>query len=98
MSAAWSEKRRHPRRVFTTTVQYTVDSVPVEDVAKAVTVNISQSGVCLYTFCDHQAGDTLKIHNGVPYDLQSTAIVRWTRRVNEQLFKIGCEFESKIQL
>lgn len=98
MSAAWSEKRRYPRRVFTTTVHYTVDSSTIKDISKAVTVNISQSGICLYTFNDHKEGETLKIHNGVPYDLQSTVTIRWIKRVNEQLYKVGCEFDSIIKI
>lgn len=85
-------KRRHPRRIFTTTVQYSVAEPSSHTVVKGVTVNISSSGICLYTFSQHREGQKIKIINGVPINVEEEAVVKWVKKVNNNLYKMGCEF------
>ncbi|MGE5893824.1 MAG: PilZ domain-containing protein [bacterium] len=87
------DKRRHKRRVFTTTVQYAVTQPAVSDtLSKGVTVNISSTGLCLYTFSSHKEGQQVKIYNGVPLHIEEEAVIRWVKKLNRHLYKIGCEF------
>jgi hypothetical protein len=92
MAAEYKSTRKHPRKIFTTTIEYTHSQEASGQPVKGVTVNISSSGLCLYAFSSHAAGDKLRILKGTPMNLEETAIVRWVKKINPHLYKIGCEF------
>lgn len=86
--------RAHPRRVFSTTVTYTNGMTETGGGAKAVCINISRSGVCLYTYHRHEEGARINFLSGSPFNLEGPATVRWVRKINENLYRVGCEFHE----
>jgi len=88
------KEREYPRRVFSTTVTYTNGLTETFDGAKAVCLNISRSGVCLYTYHKHERGAMINILNGAPFNVQGLATVRWVRKINDNLYRVGCEFHE----
>jgi len=86
--------RNYPRRVFSTTVTYTNGNAETHEGAKAVSVNISRSGVCLYTCHFHEEGAVIHFKAGVPFHIEGLATVRWVRKLYDGLYRVGCEFEE----
>lgn len=90
------ERRSVPRDTFTTTLEYAVMKSALIDnqdtSEKGITVNISNSGMCLYTFIPLTKGQRLKIIQGLlPYRNDST-VVQWTKQVTKEIYKAGLMF------
>ena len=89
-------RRAHPRREYKTTVEYffnpeTGTPQGVKRI-KAVTKNISDAGVCIYTMIPHEEGQRLRFVQCNALGEHCDAEVRWSKKVNETLYKAGLMF------
>jgi hypothetical protein len=83
--------KRASRCDFPSTIEYLVDSPSVEAVCRAVTVNISTSGIAAYVFSRHPEGQKIIIKTPLPIDCR-VATVRWIKKEDESFYLAGLKF------
>lgn len=88
MSPNAAEKRRHPRYDFPSTIEYGVNPDVEGQIYKGVTINISDSGLCLYVSTPLSEGEELTIKSALPVTYH-TATVCWVQKVDEDFYKTG---------
>jgi hypothetical protein len=84
-----SEKRRHERRLFFDNIEY-CSGQSSDDVCLGSGNNISDSGVCMWTFRGLSRGEDIDIVNGLPPPYRK-ATVRWVKRYSGDFYKVGLE-------
>ncbi len=84
-------KKRECRYDFPSTIEYILDSPSLNTVCKAVTVNISRSGIAAYVFSRYAEGQKIIIKTPLPVDSR-TATVRWIRKEDESFYLAGLKF------
>ena len=72
-------------------IEYTLDPASAGETYKAVTLNISQSGIGLYVFNHLAEGQQIKFTN-VIRGFHKMGTVRWNKKVNESIYRIGVMF------
>lgn len=81
--------------MFVRSIEYVLPSregTPDEELARAVTVNMSLGGLCLYIFKPLPAGQELKIAGGVPGKRNLKATVQWIEQITVDTYKAGLHF------
>ncbi len=91
MHAPENGPKRESRYDFPSMIEYVVDSPSADTVCKAVTVNISTSGIAAYVFSPHAEGQRIFIKTDLPVDFR-TATVRWIRKEDESFYLAGLKF------
>ncbi len=92
MSLEYSEKRTDIRYEFPSTVEYGLIPEKTGEVFKGLTVNISNSGLCLYVYDPLSEGQEIAIEKCVlPFPCQR-AVVRWIKKVDEDIYMSGVRF------
>jgi len=84
-------RRRHRRQLFFTNIEYCLSFLLPGEVYLGSNINISDSGMCMYTYRRLYEGDDIKINNALPIPHQR-ATVRWTKRYADDFYKVGLEF------
>ncbi len=86
----YEQKRRHQRFEFSELVDYYLNP-ELKDPVCAVSVNISESGLCLYTPKSVSVGQNVILKTSLksPY---VKANVRWVKKYLEDLYKVGLLF------
>lgn len=91
-----TERRRQPRAIFTTTIEYAalsaLDTTPANTPLKGITVNISNTGLCILAFVPLRRGQKLKIINGLFPGMKKTAEVVWADKLSKDIYKAGLLF------
>ncbi len=91
------DARRHPRKKYTTTVEYVIAREPMSDGpvkrVKAMTKDISESGICIYTEMMHQQGQKLIFTRCEGSRELPDAEVVWLQKVDDMLYKVGLQFK-----
>lgn len=94
-----AEKRRHHRIDFELDCTFIVkqESRPYHDQTeyKALTRNISKSGLCIYSPVPLQVDKEVLFEGCSAVPGSAEAIVRWVKQENYYLYVAGLEFESK---
>ncbi len=89
------EKRRHKRDLVTVPVSYgpaaSVTETPGQ-IAKGITLNISDSGVCFYTQKRLEQGATLYLSSKSFWEKPRMGSVMWCRKITEELYRVGLTF------
>lgn len=85
-----AEKRREKRALVTVPVQcdYAFGSL-ADDSAKGITINLSKSGICFYTYRQIDEGASLTVNSKDIWDAPQKATVKWCHKVLGGLYKIG---------
>ncbi len=83
--------KRASRYDFPSTIEYIVDSPAANTVCRAVTVNISMSGIAAYVFSRYSEGQKIFIKTPLPVDSR-TATVRWIKKEDESFYLAGLKF------
>ena len=83
--------KRASRYDFPSTIEYTVDSPSADAVCRAVTVNISTSGIAAYVFSRHPEGQRIIIKTPLPVECR-LATVRWIKKEDESFYLAGLKF------
>lgn len=86
------EGRRHLRYGFVYSVDYVLNEENKETVSSGVTIDISNSGLCLYTKNCLKKGQEILIKSVLPV-YSENAVVRWVQSVDESSYKVGVEFK-----
>jgi len=90
------EKRRSLRYDFPQRIEYILSPETSENIYQGVTINISNTGVCLYIFNLIYEGQKIAIKSTLPVPHQ-TALVRWIKKVDADLYKAGVLFVDTIK-
>jgi hypothetical protein len=84
--------RRHLRYDFVHPIEYVRSHTATDDISQGIIINISNSGMCLYTNCILCKGQEIKITSILPSNSQ-TAVVRWAEKIDASRYRIGLEFQ-----
>ena len=85
------ERRNGLRYDFPQRIEYILSPEISEKVYQGVTINISNTGACLYLVNLLAEGQRIIIKKNLPVFYQ-TALVRWTKKVDDDLYKAGVMF------
>ena len=91
MSSDVRERRKAVRYDFPSTIEFDTGTESGENNHKAVTINISKSGLCLYLFESLGRHDEIQISSILPMTSKK-ASVRWIKKIDEGFFKAGVSF------
>lgn len=91
-------QRRHLRREYRATIEYSMPLRGKEDAGpcrfKGVTHNISASGFCMFTIENLAQGQVIQIPRSFRTGNNSSAEVRWIRKVSEIMYSAGLMFRE----
>jgi len=86
------DKRKHRRQDFSyAVVEYVLNSNTTHETFIGFTLNVSISGLCLYTSKLLEEGQEITIKSTIP-STSKTAIVRWIEKYDDVFYKIGLVF------
>lgn len=91
MPVEFYSARVEPRDDYYHQIEYMLDPTSTGETYKAVTINISESGIGLYVFKPLAEGQQITMKN-VIRGSRKTGIVRWNKKVNESIYRIGVTF------
>ncbi len=84
--------RRHERYDFHHEIKYVLNPDTTGEIFRGVTVNISDSGLCLYVFNNHlREGQELTIKT-ILRGFYRTGVVRWYKKIDGEIYKVGLMF------
>ncbi len=90
------DTRQDQREKYRTTVEYVMASETEATTSvkrvKAMSVDISSGGMCIYTKISHEEGQKLKFTESSICNGHIHAEVRWSERVGETIYKAGLKF------
>jgi pyridoxine/pyridoxamine 5'-phosphate oxidase len=90
MSPLNGDKRRHQRQKSIAPFAYRVP-LSSPGIRIAITANISDSGMCIYTESTHNKGEIIEIRSSFPVSYLWAA-VRWVKKDAANLYKMGLMF------
>jgi hypothetical protein len=82
-------RRAHVRYDFSEKIEYVLQDF-TNEIFKAVTINISDSGLGLYVFKPLNSGQVVRI-KGIPGSL-NTGTVRWCKELGDNVYRVGVMF------
>lgn len=85
------EQRKDDRKDYPHEIEYVIDPHTTYEIFKAVAVDISKSGLCIYTSTPLNEGQEITIRSILPVDSQ-IAVVRWIEKLNDFYYKVGLQF------
>ena len=85
------EPRKEERQDYPYEIEYVTDPLTTYEIFTAVAVNISNSGLCLYTSTPLNEGQEITIKSTIPAPSQ-IAVVRWIEKLNDFYYKVGLQF------
>ncbi len=86
------DRRNHTRYAFPSKIEYVLDPDDSDKIYKGVTINCSNTGLCLYVFNPVSEGQKITINSVLPVSSQ-TGTIRWSKKLEDRLFKVGLLFE-----
>jgi hypothetical protein len=84
----YNPKRRHQRNPYKETLEITIPSHPQKGTLLAISSNISNAGICIYTFKPLEEGQDIVFKNTLPVSHRK-ATVRWVKQCNRTTYKAG---------
>lgn len=81
------EKRRQKRELITVPVNY--NGPPWAGPACGISLNLSETGMCFYTPMPLDEGVPLEVTSKAIWDNPRPAVVKWCRRITEELYRVG---------
>ncbi|HYA12690.1 MAG TPA: PilZ domain-containing protein [Thermodesulfovibrionales bacterium] len=86
------DKRKHRRQDFSyAVVEYVLNSDNIHETFIGFTLNVSNSGLCLYTPKSLSEGQKIIIKSNLP-TTSKTALVRWIEKYDDVFYKVGLVF------
>ncbi len=93
MSIFGSKKRKHPRISSINTVKFIVTLNSADDaessIGGGITMDICNNGACIYTSISLKKEQQVDIVKGTPQYICTTATVRWVKKLDVELYKVG---------
>ncbi len=81
-------KSKHPRNPYKKTLEITIPSHPQKGTLLAVSSNISDIGICVYTFKPLKEGQEIVFKGALPFP-HLKATVRWVKEIKPGIYKAG---------
>ncbi len=78
----------HPRKPYKETLEITIPSHPQKGTLLAISANISDIGICIYTFKPLEKGQDIVFKNTLPVPHRK-ATVKWVKQINRSVYKAG---------
>jgi hypothetical protein len=85
------ERRNSLRYDFPKRIEYGLSPKSSDEIFYGVTINISNSGLCLYIFKLIPEGQKITIKSNLPISYQ-TASIRWIKKVDDDFYQAGLMF------
>jgi len=89
------DKRRHKRHLFFHKIEYCLGPRSYYDICNGSSINISESGMCMYTIRRLDEGEDIEIMTALPLPYQK-ATTRWVVKYSHDLYKVGLAFKSAL--
>ena len=86
----FKDKRTEPRRDYHHEIEYLLDPNSSETY-KAVTIDISESGLGLYVFNPLSIGQQIIIKD-ISHGSRNRGTIRWTKKANGSIYRVGVMF------
>ncbi|MGE5892542.1 MAG: PilZ domain-containing protein [bacterium] len=89
------ERRKFNRNTHTSLIEYafhTEGDVTKDSTAKGITVNVSDTGLCIYLFNPVNEGQEMKIFKGLFASESLSARVKWSKQITDDIYKAGLAF------
>ncbi len=87
------DRRKDIRNTFITTVIYSVvnseESLQPVEPQQGITLNVSESGACLYVFREVSEGQMVELFTSFISENCIRAVVRWVEKVTDNIYKVG---------
>ncbi len=78
----------HPRKPYKTTLEMTIPSHPGKGTLVAISRDISDIGICVYTFKPLEEGQEVIFKTTLPVPHRK-ATVRWIKQIKENIYRAG---------
>jgi hypothetical protein len=85
------DQRREERYGFPYTIEYVLNPSATDEIFEGVAINISKSGLCLYTHNILREGQEITIKSIMPITSQN-ATVKWIEKIDHIYYKVGLVF------
>jgi hypothetical protein len=85
------QQRRHLRHPYKKTLEITIPSNPQRGSLVAISSNISEGGICIFTFKPLEEGQDIVFKTPIPVQ-HNKATVRWVKQINPTVYKAGVLF------
>jgi c-di-GMP-binding flagellar brake protein YcgR len=82
------ERREHVRYDFPHRIEYILSPETSDEIFKAVAINISKTGLCLYIFNPLGEGQEMIIRSSLPVPFKALS-VRWIKKMEDNFYKVG---------
>ncbi len=85
------DRRKHTRKSYGNVIKFTVNPRSTSETLIGVSINISDSGICLYTSDSLQVGESILIQEHLPVRYQKARVV-WVKNYHREFYKVGLMF------
>ncbi|MCL5022327.1 MAG: PilZ domain-containing protein [Nitrospirae bacterium] len=86
-----AENRKHLRRNYLGAVRYCLDSGADGETLIGSGVDISESGICMFTSYPLRQGQAITLKSSLPVPVRK-ATVKWVRQLRADFYQAGLEF------
>jgi hypothetical protein len=83
--------RRYPRRHYSENIEFRLDYSGAAIRLHGISVNISDSGIGIFTFAPIYRGQTVTFETTLPVPYQKAAVM-WVQKRGEDFYKVGLNF------
>jgi hypothetical protein len=87
------ERRSAPRFDFPSTIEYIMDTPVLDGARKAVTIDVSNTGMKAYMFSPHPLGDQIILKAPLPIACQK-ATVCWINKIQDDFYMVGLKCQA----
>ena len=86
------ERRKYIRYDFPSVVEFSLDPETPGEPLKGVTINISNTGMCLYVFSPVREDQVIKFESSILPISHKKATIRWTNKFTDGFYMAGVAF------
>ncbi len=87
------DRRKDPRNTFITTVDFLISTSSSQNgdsaLQRGITINISNSGMCLYVFNPVKEGEEIQLYSHSIDPPCQKAKIKWVKKVTRDVYKVG---------
>ena len=87
------ERRKHPRKPYSNVIKFCVNPRCPNTTCIGVSINISDSGICLYTSDNLHKGEVILIQEELPVKYQKATVI-WVKNYRQDFYKVGLMFHE----
>ena len=94
MSLGCKETRSEQRHAYFTSVEFASRSEKGEELLIGTAINLSNSGLCIYSYVPLREGQEIIIRNAYPVK-NRIYVVRWTIKLLDDFFAVGLKRKNE---